>query len=119
MDFGTNLRNLRISRGLTQQKLANDMNVSQASITAYENNVREPAFATVRKFADYFHVPPSQLMPFGNVSNDEEVMRFAEAIHSNEKLKILFERLKNLDETDLDAMFTVFQIYLDRLDRTP
>ena len=119
MNFGTNLRNLRIARGLTQQKLATDMNISQASVTAYETGIREPSFEIVRRFAEYFGVPPIQLMPFGDVSNDEEVMRIAEAIHSNEKLKILFDRLKNLDETDLDAMFTVFQIYLDRLDRTP
>ena len=107
MNFGTNLRNLRVQRGLTQQKLADDMNMSQASITAYEHNVREPSFAVVQKFAEYFRVAPSALMPFGEVSDDEEIFRIAGAIHKNPRLKKLFSKVKNFSDEDLDVLFVV------------
>ena len=107
MNFGTNLRNLRVSRHLTQQKVANDLGISQASVTAYETGYREPSFEIVRKFAEYFSVSPSQLMPFGEVSDEEYVTRVAESLHKCPKLKLLFDRTKNLGESDLDAVLAV------------
>ena len=107
MNFGTNLRNLRIQRGLTQQKLAKEMHMSQASITAYETGYREPSFEIVRKFSEYFDVPPSVLMPFGEVSDEEYVQRVAESLHANPKLRTLFDRSKNLSDSDLDAVLAV------------
>ena len=107
MNFGQNLRNLRLSRHLTQQKLADDLEISQASITAYECGVREPSFEVVRRFADYFNVAPSVIMPFGEVSNDEYVQRVAESLHQNPKLQMLFDRSKYLSESDLDAVLAV------------
>ena len=107
MNFGTNLRNLRIQRNLTQQKLADDLGVSQASITAYEVGIREPSFEVVRKFAEYFRVTPSSLMPFGEVSDEEYVQRVAESLHNNPKLGLLFDKSSLLSDADLDAVLTV------------
>lgn len=107
MNFGQNLRNLRVSRHLTQQKVADDLEISQASITAYECGVREPSFEVVRRFADYFNVAPSVLMPFGEVSNDEYVQRVAESLHQNPKLQQLFDKSKYLSEEDLDTVLAV------------
>lgn len=107
MNFGTNLRNLRIERNLTQQKLADAMEISQASVAAYENGIREPSFEIVRRFADFFHVPPSSLMPFEKSSDDEYVQRVAESLHQNPKLGQLFDRCRYLSESDLDAVIAV------------
>lgn len=107
MNFGTNLRNLRVQRGLTQQKLADDLSISQASITAYENGVREPNFEMVNRLAEYFNVAPSALMPFGDVSDDEEIARIAGSIHQNPRLRKLFEKVKNFGDDDLDVLFVV------------
>lgn len=107
MDFGTNLRNLRLQRGLTQQELANDMNISQASVTAYETGVREPSFDIVRRFAEYFRVAPSVLLPFGEVSDDEFVRRVAEAIRKNPDLKELFSLVKDFGSDKMATMLSV------------
>jgi len=109
MNFGTNLRNLRIQRHLTQQRLADDLNCSQATITAYENGVREPSFEIVRRFAEYFHVAPSALMPFGEVSDDEYIRRIADSFNTNPKLRVLFDKVKNFNEKDLDAIIAVVE----------
>ena len=109
MDFGTNLRNLRIQRHLTQQKLADDMKMSQASITSYETGFREPSFEIVRRFAEYFRVSPSVLMPFGDVSQDEEIYRIAEALNSSPKHKHLYELTKAFSDRDMDVIIAVAQ----------
>ena len=107
MNFGTNLRNLRIQRGLTQQSLAKGMNISQSSIAAYESNQREPSFDIVKRFADYFHVAPSNLMPFAETSDTEYIQRVADSLHKNPKLGLLFDKTSLLSEADLDAVLSI------------
>lgn len=107
MNFGTNLRNLRIQRNLTQQKLADDLGISQASVGAYEVGIREPSFEIVKKFADYFNVAPSTLMPFVEASDAEYVQRVADSLHRNPKLGLLFDKTAKLSDSDLDAVLSV------------
>lgn len=107
VNFGTNLRNLRLQRELTQQELAKSMNISQASITAYETGVREPSFEVVRRFAEYFHVAPSVLMPFSDYSDGEYAARVADALKQNEKMKELFDLIKDFGNDKMDTMLSV------------
>jgi len=106
MNFGNNLRNLRVIRHMSQQKLADEMHVSQSSIAAYETGEREPSFAVVQRFADYFGVSASLLTPFVNAP-DEYVQSVADTLHQNPKLQLLFDRAKNLSESDLDAVLNI------------
>ena len=50
------LRELRRQRHLSQLKVAMDLNINQNSISRYETGEREADYATLIKFADYFHV---------------------------------------------------------------
>ena len=50
------LKELRKSRGISQLKLANDMNMNQNTISRYENMEREADYETLIRFADYFNV---------------------------------------------------------------
>ena len=107
MNFGTNLRNLRIQRNLTQQKLGDELGISQSSIGAYEIGIREPSFDIVRRFAEYFNVSPSSLMPFVEASDEEYVQRVADSLHRNPKLGLLFDKTALLSDSDLDAVLSV------------
>ena len=49
-----NLRQLRMSKGVSQQTLADFLNVSQQSINKYERHKIEPDIATLVLLADYF-----------------------------------------------------------------
>lgn len=107
MRFGDNLRNLRISRNLTQQQLADDLHISQSAIGAYEKNIREPNFAMIQRLADYFHVSFSSLIPSDRPSDDEQVMIMASTIQSNVKLRILFDKAVFMNDENLDALLGV------------
>lgn len=56
------LKYLREQRGISQLKLAIDLNMNQNSISRYENGVREADYATLIKFADYFNVSLDYLL---------------------------------------------------------
>ena len=108
MDFGTNLRNLRIKRGLTQQELAKALDLSQASITAYETNFRTPPITVIQTIADYFRVPITELLPIEKGSEKSETLNsIAESLHTNKKLQLLFDRARYMDDKDLDAVLAV------------
>ena len=56
------LRELRKSRGISQVKLAMDLNMNQNSISRYETGEREADYKTLIAFADYFHVSLDYLL---------------------------------------------------------
>ncbi|MBQ2818990.1 MAG: helix-turn-helix transcriptional regulator [Clostridia bacterium] len=56
------LKYLREQRGISQLKLAIDLNMNQNSISRYENGVREADYATLIRFADYFNVSLDYLL---------------------------------------------------------
>ena len=56
------LKQLREKNGISQLKLAMDLNMNQSSISRYENGVREADYATLIKFADYFNVSIDYLL---------------------------------------------------------
>lgn len=107
MRFNDNLRNLRLQRKMTQMKLAESIGTSQSAVAAWENQTREPDFRTIQKLADFFNVPLSALLPSSDELDDSYVNVVAESLHQNPKLKLLFDRTKNLGESDLDAVLAV------------
>lgn len=56
MDFAKRLKELRASRGLTQDDLARELNLVKSSISMYENGKRKPSFEVLEAIADYFNV---------------------------------------------------------------
>ncbi len=56
------LKMLRKARGISQLRLAMDLNMNQNSISRYESGVREADYATLIKFADYFNVSIDYLL---------------------------------------------------------
>lgn len=57
-----NLKKLREKAGLSQQKLANQLELTQQSIHSYENGVYEPDIATLKRFAAYFNTSVDYLI---------------------------------------------------------
>ena len=62
MNLGENIKNLRIKKGLTRQDLAKELNVSDSTISRYENNKREPNIEMLNKIAEILNVTTYQLM---------------------------------------------------------
>ena len=56
------LKELRKKRGISQLKLALDLNMNQNTISRYETGEREADYYTLIKFADYFDVSIDYLL---------------------------------------------------------
>ena len=56
------LKSLRKEKGISQLKLALDLNISQNSISRYETGEREADYRTLILIADYFNVSVDYLL---------------------------------------------------------
>jgi len=56
------LRSLREERKINQQKIAMDLQISQASISKYEIGTAEPDISTILRLAEYFRVSTDYLL---------------------------------------------------------
>lgn len=60
--FGERLKALRTEKGIGQNKLANDISVSNASISYWETGKQEPTATAIFKLAEYFDVSADYLL---------------------------------------------------------
>ena len=56
------LRELRLARKMSQQRLAIELSMSQNTISRYENGEREPGIDELIRIADYFNVSLDYLL---------------------------------------------------------
>lgn len=56
------LKEIRKSKGISQLKLAMDLNTSQNTISRYETGEREPGINELIKIADYFDISVDYLL---------------------------------------------------------
>ena len=56
------LKELREKKGISQLKLALELNLNQNSISRYETGIREADYKTLIAFADYFNVSIDYLL---------------------------------------------------------
>lgn len=56
IDFGSRLKEIRKSKGITQKQLASAIGASERGIQNYELNERKPAYDVLLALADYFEV---------------------------------------------------------------
>lgn len=62
MSFGNRLRELRITKGLTQQQLADTIKLSKANVSKYEADLVEPNLDTLRLLSEFFNVSIDYLL---------------------------------------------------------
>lgn len=60
--FGIRVRDLRTEKNMTQQQLADLLNVRNTTVSAWEKDIAEPNYATLAKIARYFGVSSDYLI---------------------------------------------------------
>lgn len=92
------LKELRMSKGLSQQSLANYIGISKSSVNMYERGEREPGIETQEALADYFNVDLDYLVGRSDVPN-----RLAVPM-SDESLKFALFGDTNVDDAVFDEV---------------
>jgi len=101
--FAVNLGKLRREKGLSQRQAAIELGVSQALLSHYETDAREPKLDFVIKICDYYSVTTDYILGRTKERNDGASrlsMQVGEVVSSLEELSSieneLINRLKTL-----------------------
>ena len=85
MDIGTKLRDARVNAGLTQERVAGDIEVSRQTISNWENEKSYPDIISVIRLSDLYNISLDELL-----KGDEKMMVHLEestnVVNSNRKL---------------------------------
>jgi len=108
--FQSVLKSLRKSFGLTQDELANKLDVSRSTIGMYENGSREPDYETLEAIADFFNVDTDYLLGRTTKTTilpehyylDEDAREAAEFLHKNPDYKVLFDASRKVKKEDIE-----------------
>ena len=94
------IRILREERGINQQRLAAELNVTQAMISKYELEISEPDLNTLRRIAEFFGVSSDYLLEI----SDEKISVSSFGLSEAER-EILFgfKRLNTIQKAKLQA----------------
>lgn len=85
------LKELRISRGITQEELAKHLNISNSAVGMYEQGRREPNQDMLKKMAEFFNVSVDYLI--GGQPNANPTKADLERLKKIKKLNDLFEKM--------------------------
>lgn len=70
--FARTLSQLRHEKGVSQRQAAQELGVSQALLSHYENGIREPGLAFVVRACDYYQVSADYLLGRNTHRDDPE-----------------------------------------------
>ena len=94
------LKNLREERGMSQQRLAIELNISQATISKYELDTCEPDIATIRQIAQLFGVSSDYLL---EISDDKVSVSSFGLTDAEKEVLFGFKRLDQMQKAKLQA----------------
>ena len=102
--FGKKLSELRKQKGLSQEELACDLDISQSSISNYESGYTNPDLDIVKRISDYFHVPIAYLF-----SDDKPIFYTNENTGSNNGFYMINSTLNTVSEKLIELYERIIQ----------
>lgn len=106
--FSDRLRELRNSKDISQQRLADEIHTSKSSINMYERGEREPGLEMLEAFADFFNVDldyllgksdtPNHLLSLNALSNKYNRLNFLGQQKTDAYIDDLLENPKYVKE---------------------
>ena len=106
-----NLRLLRKEYGISQQKLADEIGMSQQSINQYENHDTEPDIMTLSKLADFFETSIDYLVGHTDIKSHLEP---TSAYHLNADEGDLITKYRTLTPKERACVAQVVETLLER-----
>ena len=94
MTFGSKLKQIRLSMGLSQEEFAAKLNTTKQVISRYETEQRTPKITIAQNYADILGIPLNDLIDNNIELNIKSVPVSEDALSNDEKLLIdLFRQI--------------------------
>lgn len=104
------LRELRKQKGITQEKLAEELDISRSKVSSWETNKREMSITEAIKLADLYDVSLDNLFERNNI-NEKEYIKVSDKFISNGKISLkekatIIELIKeSLKNKNIDELY--------------
>mgnify|MGYP000618135430 CR=1 FL=1 len=85
MEIGKKLKNARVQSGMTQENVAEKINVSRQTISNWENEKSFPDIVNVIKLSDLYNISLDQLLK-GDEAMIEHLEKSTNIVKSNEEI---------------------------------
>jgi transcriptional regulator with XRE-family HTH domain len=105
-----NLKSLREERGISQQRLAEQIGTNQQNIHRYENKYYEPDIKTLKLFANFFDTSIDYLVGNTGIKNKIECV---EKFELNNSEALLMEKYRKLNAKAKAGVITFIDILLE------
>ncbi len=73
MDIGKKIKELRKSKNITQEQLANALSVSSQAVSKWENGISLPDVTTIPVIAAYFNISIDELFDYNSAQTQNEI----------------------------------------------
>lgn len=98
MSFGQRLKYFRTIKNVTQQDLAEYLQVSRSTIAGYETRGKEPDYKTLVQIADFFDISTDMLI------RDTKPSFSSDNIVNDTNASMIIKRIAKLDSSDYQRM---------------
>ena len=85
--LGIDLKVLRILKGVSQEKMAEDLNISRSKVSSWETGRREMSLYDAIVISDYFEVSMDNLFN-KKALNSEQVVQIVKRYFNNDKISL-------------------------------
>lgn len=91
--FGKRVKELRRSKGITQEQMAEIINIEPPNVSKMENGLHFPQPDKIEKIANALEVSVQDLFDFEHIKKKQELIKYIEST------------IKNLDTKDLEFIY--------------
>ena len=122
--FGENLKKLRLNRGLSQEKIANELHVVRQTISKWETGASSPYLEQLEGILSLFDIEPNLLFgKNGGLANENHAVsgraERAESSNGNcpatakkkEMITSITNRLKEMNEAGVTALYDFITVF--------
>ena len=109
MTLSEKLKIYRINKGLSQEKIAEDLEISQPLIAKWESHQSTPSPEMLDYIADYFNVSADYLIGRSKYKNLEA--------DNNELDNVLFSKAKDLTDDEKKTIINVINAIIKDVDK--
>ena len=102
MSISDRIRKLCEQNNITINRLESMLEIGRGNVARWDTH--NPNVGRVKKVADYFGVSVEYLLGEESYYSDHETDEYADRIHKDPNLRILFDATKDLNKEDIDII---------------
>lgn len=107
--FGENLKEVRISKNISQGKLAEVLGIHPSHVSRYERDEVKPSIDVIKKITDALNISADKLI-YGSYDN------MAKAAVNDDELLEYFHKIQSLPDTDREHIKALLKAFIFQKD---